>query len=235
MPKKIDLTGQRFGRLVVIEKALSKKYKNGRIKGRWLCRCDCGNTKIVTTDGLKYNTTKSCGCLNNEKRKSRYNDLTGKKIGKLTVLKKEKERSHFGTINWLCQCDCGNKVVVMSGNLVTGNSTSCGCKTIEATRKNGQKYYKKAFEGLKEKHLKENTNLSLISKNKPQSNNKTSGIRGVHWDDTHEKWIAKLNFKGKTVLNKTFSVKQDAINARKEAEEKYFKPILDKYDKGANE
>ena len=57
MPKKIDMTGARYGRLTVIK-------ENGRKHGRvlWLCQCDCGNT--ITTDGiyLRQGDTKSCGC-----------------------------------------------------------------------------------------------------------------------------------------------------------------------------
>lgn len=57
----IDLAGQRFGRLTVIEQADSLK---GRIA--WLCKCDCGNTKIATTQTLRRGLTKSCGCLRKE-------------------------------------------------------------------------------------------------------------------------------------------------------------------------
>ena len=54
----IDLTGQRFGRLVVIEKAPS----NGSIT-RWVCRCDCGTVKIVRRDHLVNGDTSSCRCF----------------------------------------------------------------------------------------------------------------------------------------------------------------------------
>ncbi len=59
MSKLIDLTGQRFGRLVVIERA--ENDKSGNV--RWVCRCDCGKT--ITTNGwsLRNGATKSCGCL----------------------------------------------------------------------------------------------------------------------------------------------------------------------------
>lgn len=68
MPKKIDLTGQPFGRLVVIR-------ENGRKNGRvtWLCRClgrqgdDCGNEVVVTTSDLRSGNTQSCGCLQRER------------------------------------------------------------------------------------------------------------------------------------------------------------------------
>lgn len=57
----IDLTGKRFGRLVVIEQA---ERKSNRIA--WLCRCDCGNEKIVIGKTLTNGLTKSCGCLRKE-------------------------------------------------------------------------------------------------------------------------------------------------------------------------
>ena len=58
MGKYIDITGEKYGRLTVIEKAESK---NG--KTRWLCQCDCGNTVHVSSRSLVSGNTKSCGCL----------------------------------------------------------------------------------------------------------------------------------------------------------------------------
>lgn len=63
MPKKIDLTGQPFGRLVVIREA-------GRDKGGhvlWLCRCECGNEITVRGDSLRDENTTSCGCYHRER------------------------------------------------------------------------------------------------------------------------------------------------------------------------
>lgn len=65
--KKIDLTGQRFGRLVVIR-------EDGRAKDRqimWLCRCDCGGEVIVRSVYLRRGDTRSCGCLYREQIVSR--------------------------------------------------------------------------------------------------------------------------------------------------------------------
>ena len=58
----INLTGQRFGRLVVLERDYSKKTT------AWKCQCDCGNIAVVTTKNLRQKgySTKSCGCLNRE-------------------------------------------------------------------------------------------------------------------------------------------------------------------------
>lgn len=65
MAKKLDLTGQRFGRGVVIESA---GHTNGsRARAQWLCQCDCGNTYIATTENLRAGNTQSCGCLQKER------------------------------------------------------------------------------------------------------------------------------------------------------------------------
>ena len=56
--KTIDLTGQRFGRLLV----MSRGANLGRRAG-WLCQCDCGSTCSVSTMALRSARTRSCGCL----------------------------------------------------------------------------------------------------------------------------------------------------------------------------
>lgn len=62
MSNKLDLTGQKFGRLTVIAKA-KEKVKGGT---GWTCLCDCGNQIIVVTRLLRSGNTKSCGCLQRE-------------------------------------------------------------------------------------------------------------------------------------------------------------------------
>lgn len=61
-----DLTGKRFGRLVVIEKAPSKNKRT-----MWKCQCDCGTIKNISSIGLTRGTSKSCGCYNLEKLSER--------------------------------------------------------------------------------------------------------------------------------------------------------------------
>lgn len=62
MPKKIDLTGQRFGRLLVIREY--GRSKSGKVT--WLCKCDCGAEVVVISGDLRSERTKSCGCLSRE-------------------------------------------------------------------------------------------------------------------------------------------------------------------------
>ena len=74
MGKKIDLTGQPFGRLIVIREA--GRAKNGAVL--WLCRClgkngdDCGKEVVVRGESLRDGKTRSCGCLHNEKSAARF-------------------------------------------------------------------------------------------------------------------------------------------------------------------
>jgi len=59
MASRIDLTGRRFGRLVAIRDAGADKSRNRT----WLCLCDCGNEKVVSSALLKNGNVQSCGCL----------------------------------------------------------------------------------------------------------------------------------------------------------------------------
>ena len=129
--KSINLTGQRFGKLLVIERTENKINVDGSTLCQWLCKCDCGNIVKVKTAALRNGNTKSCGCLQKEKAsKINSKDLTGQKFGKLTVI--EKSENHI-TISghhqsmWLCKCDCGNFKIVRGSDLHSGQTNSCGC------------------------------------------------------------------------------------------------------------
>lgn len=62
MPKLIDLTGKRFGRLIVIQRDGTDKHQ----KATWRCKCDCGKTVITEGQSLRNGDTKSCGCFAKE-------------------------------------------------------------------------------------------------------------------------------------------------------------------------
>lgn len=117
-PPRTDLTGQKFGRLIIQEWAGN---------GKWQCLCECGNIVLAQTDNLKNGNTKSCGCYQKEQTsKASFKDLTGQRFGKLTVLERV-ENDRFGHVNYKCQCDCGGITIVDVNNLRNGNTNSCGC------------------------------------------------------------------------------------------------------------
>ena len=75
--KFVDLTGQAFGRLVVLQRA---KTINKRTK--WLCKCECGNEVLVESNNLKTGHTQSCGCFQREATSS-ANKTHGKRHTRL--------------------------------------------------------------------------------------------------------------------------------------------------------
>lgn len=56
----LDLTNKRFGRLVAIERDITSK------RTKWVCKCDCGNTKSISLTHLRSGATISCGCYHKE-------------------------------------------------------------------------------------------------------------------------------------------------------------------------
>lgn len=62
--KKLELIGERYGRLTVIEKG---EKIEGRRECKWICKCDCGSIVHVRTSDLRSGNTQSCGCLMRER------------------------------------------------------------------------------------------------------------------------------------------------------------------------
>lgn len=117
-----DLTGQTFGRLTV----QSFAWMSQNAKAMWLCRCECGNGKVILGASLRGGKVVSCGCYRIDIAKERYTPKrSGRRYGKLVVLH---SAGHVGPAHyWLCRCDCSNVVAIRGSFLTSGNSTSCGC------------------------------------------------------------------------------------------------------------
>ena len=123
MSRLIDLVGQQFGYLTVIERA-----ENAGKAARWLCRCKCGNEKIVYGTNLRRGLTTSCGCYRKEKlSQEKLQDLTGQKFGRLTVIGLHHYDPELRHYHWDCECECGGSAIVYSGHLKSGHTQSCGC------------------------------------------------------------------------------------------------------------
>lgn len=117
---RIDLKGQKFGRLTV-----AGNPQNGKRGTVWECLCECGQVVNVVSTDLKRGNTKSCGCLKKESNTT-MNDLTHQVFGRLTALYTNKV-GNDGQRVWTCRCSCGNLTEVLAGNLRKGNTSSCGC------------------------------------------------------------------------------------------------------------
>ena len=123
--KKIDLTNQHFGHLLVLYE-VPKEQRKSPSKVAWKCLCDCGNEVIVSADKLRRGEQKSCGHQCQLYKDKFIKDLIGQHFGKLTVVKDSGERTNKSVI-WECKCDCGNTVKYSSQTLQKGRALSCGC------------------------------------------------------------------------------------------------------------
>lgn len=116
----LDLTGQTYGRLTVLEVA-EPKGKNRY----WKCRCFCGNEVVANQSALRSGSKESCGCAPKKRKTYKRMELAGQAFGLLTVLTEAPKRGR--TRYWACRCACGTEKVICQNELSSGRAESCGC------------------------------------------------------------------------------------------------------------
>lgn len=161
-----DLSGNKYGKLVVIERNYNIKRKNSV----WKCKCDCGNYINAEKRDLECGYKTSCGC--SRKLHTSFIDLTDRKYGKLKVINRVGFQN--GRTIWNCICDCGNECNATTNDLTSGKKKSCGClkseKTIETFTTHGLS---------KERIHKEWRGILHRCKNSSASHYENYGGRGI--------------------------------------------------------
>lgn len=228
MGKVIDLTGKRFGRLTVIERAEDYIQQNGRHRIMWLCKCDCGNYVKVMKNNL-YGHTRSCGCLAKEtasKVSRKYNkyDLSGE-YGVGYTFNNEPfyfDLEDYDKIKDYCWCLSANGYVVTNIWENKENTMISMHRLIMNFPKNMDIDHKR---GKTTKNDNRKSNLRIVKhsdnlKNVGMRSNNTSGATGINFD--RGKWVASIKINGIAKHLGRFDNFEDAVKARKDAEEKYF-------------
>lgn len=146
-------------------------------------------------------------------------DLTGQRFGMLTVLQPAENAG--GRTVWLCRCDCGRETLVKTCHLRSGHTGSCGCK-------NGPGGARPAL-GLT---YIDGTCVEMLAAKTIRKNN-TSGVPGVDWLASKNRWRAAICFKGKRYYLGIFSRFEDAVAARKRAEVELHDGFLREYARQA--
>lgn len=228
MGKVSDLTGQKFGRLTVIKRAENHRSPNGQTRAQWLCMCDCGNPNpvIVTTSNLKRNNTMSCGCYQKERTSQtnkKYNtyDLSGEYgVGYLSNSNKQFyfDKCDYDKIKEYCWLSSGEYIIARNGNrnislsrLIMGVINAGNDILVDYKNHN-------TYDNRK-------CNLRIVdtqknAMNKRLLNSNVSGVAGVRFENN--KWVAYIKVNYKKIWLGSFDAFEDAVNARKAAEEKYF-------------
>lgn len=210
--KKIDLIGQRFGRLTVIEE-LEKSPNNGNI--RWLCRCDCGNEKITTSSNLRYGSKdNSCGCSRKEKLENK--EITVKHPLYKTasnILSRCNNPNHDSYPNYGgrgIKCLLGDNAhdVCLALSHVSGWE-----KGLEIDRIDVNGHYE--IGNLRwVNHSENNHNQG------PKKNNR-NGVRGVYKHSRQELWAASMMI-NRVMYREYFPTFEDAVWHRQSLEEYYY-------------
>ena len=137
---KKDLTGCRFGSLVVVEQADDYVTpKRQQHIDRWKCLCDCGQIVYALGYNLNNGHTHSCGCATVAKRnqtrllalQQTLQECVGKSFGDLIVeevLTQVDTLMRYNQIKVRCRCSCGSIIETNWGALHYGKRTHCGCK-----------------------------------------------------------------------------------------------------------
>ncbi|MCC8022368.1 MAG: transcriptional regulator [Clostridiales bacterium] len=206
--RAFDLTGQTFGELTVLERSGSKNSR-----AVWLCRCACGALCQVTGQKLRSGQTRHCGCRKQSGRKGA--DLRGRKFGLLTPVAPTEKRDRRGSVIWKCACDCGGEAEVSANGLLYGGRVSCGCRQEAALRN--------VHITL---HFVDGTCIEFLEKRR-QRNDNQSGQAGVY-RMKNGMYRAQIGFQGKRYSLGTFYTYEEACKARKQAEQEYFEPFLEK-------
>jgi hypothetical protein len=158
-----------------------------------------------------------------------YNNLKGKKFGRLEALYPLDERSKDGKVIWMCRCDCGNTIPVTGVYLTTGETKSCGCLKKDLVEENlRNKYNEKRVDGVV---------MPLFKGEKPRKDSST-GFRGVSKYYTRKskelRYRAWITVAGKKYYKAGFKTAEDAYNGRLALEKEHL-PTLEKTEEKENE
>ena len=227
MSKLKNLIGMQFGRLTVLERA--DNAKDG--SSRWLCQCNCEehNTGIVSGRNLNSGHTKSCGCIRKEitqnLRPFNKYDLDSKEYGIGYTNKGEEfyfDKEDYDLIKdycWNAKNDgriytVRNKKHILMHVLIM-NDVEKTNEQIFIDHEDGVPYNNRKY-NLRPCTPAQNTH------NRHFSPYNTSGVMGVWYDKSRNKWIASLKEGNQYRLHKRFTDINDAIIARLKAEKEYY-------------
>lgn len=207
----VDLKGQRFGRLTVLERA----GKNDRGVGRWKCLCDCGTECTVLHSSLRTGKRTSCGC-DSKKGKHAAKDIAGMRFGQLVALSPTEQRDRNGSIIWRCLCDCGKETDVSLDRLSRGSVISCGCMRERANREFGSKLTHVA-----------GTSIDALRSTKLRADNST-GVTGVC--RKRGRYEVNITFQRKMYYLGSYDRLETAVQVRRDAEELLHGNVLKFYE-----
>lgn len=193
---------------------------DGQHTNKVLCRCICGRERWVFRSPLRTGKTKSCGCMAHQD--PGYGIKPGDHIGYWTVLRQKGQRFY-------CRCVCGRERWVPAQHLLQGRSLSCGCKRLETRPEEADKALQQGRD-ISEALQAEKLSAKYAGFGRKRNKNSSTGITGV---SVHQsgRYRAYITVDRKQIGLGYYDNVEDAIAARKAAEQKYFAARQEKADK----
>lgn len=215
MGKFIDLTGQRFGRFTVT----SRKENDSKNRIQWLCRCDCGNERIIKGCDLRSGNTRSCGCLSLD-----LHTLHGGSYTRLyniwEGMKRRCQNPNSESYVWY-----GAKGITVCEEwqqykpfeqwaLTNGYADELSIDRIDNDK------------GYCPDNCRWETSTGQARNHGIRSDN-NSGHKGIFWNAKSGKWLVYIGVDGKRISLGSFNDLQSAIKARQDGELQYWGGVAD--------
>lgn len=227
-----DLVGSKFNKLTIIgmaERPIHAKKKRKYV----LCRCECGIEKVYALTRVKNGYVKSCGCLTKEVGSKSRHVNTFEFVEDYVVCKDNNERSFAVDVEDYYRIVDFGRYWYVAGRKNKGRLEPYVYSCVSGKTIRLHNFIMNPEDDMIVDHIDGNptnnrrSNLRLCteaqnSKNKSIQRNNTSGHKGVHLNKKSGKWVSRISVDGKRIVLGTFDKFDDAVNARKEADEKYF-------------
>lgn len=151
--------------------------------------------------------------------RTKWLEMQGKTVNGFKILEVYRENKRT-IVKVVCPA-CGKIYTTRAETIKNGKD--CGCTTrIKMNDLTGKKMAEET-----KKQCIDGTNIRSLTMKKPKTN--TSGIKGVSWDKSRNKWLAQIEFKGKHYYLGRYANKEDAREAREKAEKEMFGKFLEEH------
>lgn len=230
MPKFIDLTGKTFGKLTVIKK-MDDKVGNHIM---WLCKCDCGNVKTIRGSSLTSGESKSCGCVHRGGNSRKCNNREQPTVNTYNL------SGEYGTgytskgKEFYFDLEDYDKIKNYSWNIFDDGYVSANYHRVEDGCWTKIKMHRLVMNvtdsSIIVDHIHHNRNdnrksqLRIVTTQQNAQNHLPYSNRdcpsGIY--KYKDKWRAGIGIDNKILWLGIFDKYEDALQARKDAEDKYF-------------
>ena len=228
MPIQADHSGERFNKILVIEKNGMKKRKDGSYTTTYLCKCDCGKYFTLTTQDVSKKARVSCGCARYNWEKNKYEikddyavgyDTKGEKfyvdLEDLEKIKKYKWNVN-STTKAVSNAKNGRKTLLLHRLIMGVDDKNLEVDHINHDRTDNRK-----------KNLRIVTHADNVKNVSAKQKNNTSGrvgvsYRGKYRSEKNNPWQARIKVNGKLISGGNFKTFEEAVKRREELEKQYF-------------